>query len=49
MAKHAYVPIGENETLHQIIESAHQDLRYLADRYVRIINTVLGEGKGDIE
>ncbi|MDP3960683.1 MAG: HNH endonuclease signature motif containing protein, partial [Pseudorhodobacter sp.] len=48
MAKHAYVPIGENETLRQIIELAHQDLRYLADRYVKIINTVLGEGKGDL-
>ena len=44
MAKHAYVPIGENEQLRQIIELAHQDLRHLADRYVTIINTVLRKG-----
>ena len=49
MAKHAYVPLGENETLRQIIEQAHQDVRQVADRYVKIINTVLGVGKGDLE
>ena len=49
MAKHAYVPIGENEKLRQIIELAHLDLRHLADRYVTIINTVMGQGKGDPE
>ena len=44
MAKHGYVPIGENEKLRQIIELAHQDLRHLADRYVAIINTVMADG-----
>ena len=49
MAKHAYVPIGENEQLRQIIELAHQDLRHVADRYVAIINTALGKETGDLE
>ena len=46
MAKHAYLPIGANEKLRQIIELAHQDVRQLADRYVAIINTVLRDGQG---
>lgn len=43
MAKHDYVPIGENHRLKQIIEFAHQDVRQLADRYVAIIDTILAD------
>ncbi len=46
MARHGYVPIGENEKLRQIIELAHQELRDLADRYVRILNVVVGAKEG---
>lgn len=49
MAKHGYVPIGENEQLQQIIELAHQDLRHLADRYVLIINTVMAGGRDEAD
>lgn len=41
MAKHDYVPIGENQKLKQIIDLAHQDVRQLADRYAAIIDTLL--------
>ena len=41
MAKYGYTPIGDDETLRQIIELAHQDVRQLADRYIAIINAVL--------
>ena len=40
MAKHDYVPIGENQRLRQIIELAHQDVRQLADRYAAIVDTM---------
>lgn len=43
MAKHDYVPIGENQRLRQIIELAHQDVRQLADRYAAIVDTMLGD------
>jgi hypothetical protein len=49
MAKHGYVPIGENEKLRQIIELAHQDLRHLADRYVSIINTVMARRRDEAD
>lgn len=41
MAKHDYLPIGENQRLRQIIELAHQDVRQLADRYAAIVDTML--------
>lgn len=40
MAKHDYLPIGENQRLRQIIELAHQNVRQLADRYAAIIDTM---------
>ncbi|MDO6731155.1 HNH endonuclease signature motif containing protein [Marinovum sp. 2_MG-2023] len=43
MAKHDYVPIGENQKLKQIIDLAHQDVRQLADRYAAIIDTLLAD------
>lgn len=43
MAKHDYVPIGENQRLRQIIELAHQDVRQLADRYAAIVDTMLAD------
>ncbi|SLN77351.1 HNH endonuclease [Roseisalinus antarcticus] len=43
MAKHDYLPIGENQRLRQIIELAHQDVRQLADRYAAIVDTMLGD------
>ncbi len=48
MAKHAYVPISENEKLQNIIELAHQDVRQLADRYSAIINTVLQDEQSGV-
>ncbi|AJE46756.1 HNH endonuclease [Celeribacter indicus] len=47
MAKHGYRPIGATEAFRQIIDSAHRDVRDLADRYVGILNTLLREGAED--
>ena len=34
MVKHGYVPIGDHEKIRKIIDTAHQEVRQLADRYV---------------
>jgi 5-methylcytosine-specific restriction endonuclease McrA len=41
MDRHAYVPIGENEQIRQIIEIAHGEVAQVAGRYINIINTLV--------
>ncbi len=47
MAKHGYTPIGNNKMLKSILETAHADIRQLADRYVTLIEAMLQEGRAD--
>lgn len=41
MAKHGYTPIGDHKMLKNIVETAHADVKQLADRYVTLIGTML--------
>lgn len=41
MERYDYVPIGDNEQIREIVEIAHKELPAAADRYIRIINTLL--------
>ena len=41
MDRHAYVPLGENAQIRQIIELAHKEVAQVAARYIDIINTLL--------
>jgi hypothetical protein len=46
MNRFNYIPIGENEQIRDIIELAHKELPAIAARYIRIINTLVGNGNG---
>ncbi len=41
MAKHSYSPLGNHKMLKSILETAHADIRHLADRYVTLIDAML--------
>jgi hypothetical protein len=45
MTKYGYEPNNDYEILRQIVDLAHQDVRLLADRYVKIIKTVQQDSK----
>jgi len=40
MESRNYVPLGDNEQVRMILELAHKEVSALADRYIKIINSL---------
>ena len=44
MERHNYVPIGDNEQVRMILDLAHKEIPSIAERYIRILNSLLAVG-----